>query len=62
MLVLSRRQGERVVLDTPLGKVVVVIHEILPGGRVRIGIDAPHQIEVLRYELTTRKHDERGES
>ena len=47
MLVLSRRQGESIVIG---GDVVVTIVEVR-GGQVRVGIDAPRSIEVHREEI-----------
>ncbi len=47
MLVLSRRQGESIVIG---GDVVVTIIEVR-GGQVRVGIDAPRSIEVHREEV-----------
>ena len=47
MLVLSRKSMERIQIG---GSVVVTVLEI-SGNRVRIGIDAPKDIRVLRAEL-----------
>ena len=47
MLVLSRRQGESIVIGDD---VVVTIVEVR-GGQVRVGIDAPRSIEVHREEV-----------
>ncbi len=47
MLVLSRRQGESIVIGD---NVVVTIVEVR-GGQVRVGIDAPRSIEVHREEV-----------
>lgn len=47
MLVLSRRKGESIIID---GKIEVKIVE-LDDGRVRIGIDAPRDIEIHRKEV-----------
>jgi len=47
VLVLSRRQGESIVIG---GDVVVTIVEVR-GGQVRVGIDAPRGIEVHREEV-----------
>lgn len=56
MLVLSRKKDETILIKTPEGekiKVTVVKIEGNNGynGRVRIGIDAPQKITVLRSEL-----------
>lgn len=47
MLVLSRKMGERIVIEPGIEIAVVEIR----GGRVRIGIDAPEHIRVLRSEV-----------
>lgn len=47
MLVLSRKPGEKVVID---GGITITVVEVI-GNRVRIGIDAPDQIKILRGEL-----------
>ncbi|MHA1564419.1 MAG: carbon storage regulator [Alphaproteobacteria bacterium] len=47
MLVLSRRESERV----RLGDQIVVTVVRVAGDRVRLGIDAPSDIRVLREEL-----------
>lgn len=47
MLVLSRKVGERVVIDD---KVTLVIQRVA-GKRVSIGIEAPAEISVVRGEL-----------
>ncbi len=47
MLVLSRRVGEELLID---GKVRVVVLQTR-GGQVRLGIQAPREVPVLRKEL-----------
>ncbi len=47
MLVLSRRESERI----RLGDAIVVTVVRVTGDRVRIGIEAPAEIRVLREEL-----------
>ena len=47
MLVLSRKIGERVCIDSDISFVVVEV----TGNRVRIGIDAPEHIRIIREEL-----------
>ncbi len=51
MLVLTRKAGERIVID---GSIVVEVLEI-QGNRVRIGIQAPSGVTILRQELIVGK-------
>jgi carbon storage regulator len=47
MLVLTRKENESIVID---GKITVTLLEI-GGGRIRLGIEAPQDIPVVRSEL-----------
>jgi carbon storage regulator len=47
MLVLSRKVNEKIVID---GGIVVTVVKI-EGGQVRLGIEAPEHIKVLRQEI-----------
>jgi carbon storage regulator len=51
MLVLSRKIGERILLDN---RIVVQVVQI-SGNRVRIGIEAPSDVAVKRQELLDRE-------
>ena len=51
MLVLSRREHERI----RLGDSIVVTVVRLTGDKVRLGIEAPPDVVVLRDELTPRQ-------
>jgi carbon storage regulator len=51
MLVLSRHEGERIIL----GDSIVVTVVKLAGDRVRLGIEAPSDVLVLREELERRE-------
>ncbi len=51
MLVLSRRESERI----RLGDSIVVTVVKVAGDRVRLGIDAPSDVLVLREELERRE-------
>jgi carbon storage regulator len=55
MLVLSRKEHERLVID---GNIVVTIVRI-SGGAVRIGIEAPSDIQIQREELCLLEPSER---
>jgi carbon storage regulator len=47
MLVLTRRPGERIVIDD---RITVTVLEV-QGNRIRLGIEAPKEIPILREEL-----------
>ncbi|MFN7925067.1 MAG: carbon storage regulator [Bryobacteraceae bacterium] len=50
MLVIRRREGESLVIQTPSGPVEIGIFEISPT-RVKIGIQAPDDVHILRKEM-----------
>ncbi len=52
MLVLSRKVGERIVINEN----ITVVVQRLSGNRVALGIEAPPEVSVLRGEL--RGHDQ----
>ncbi len=47
MLVLSRKEGESLTID---GRITVTVTK-LAGGKVRLGIEAPKEVTILRSEL-----------
>ena len=47
MLVLSRKVGDKIYIGDDI---VVTITEV-PGGNVRVGIDAPKHVDIVRGEL-----------
>jgi carbon storage regulator len=47
MLVLSRRVGERIRIGADIWLVVLEIN----GDKVRLGLDAPKEIDIVREEL-----------
>jgi carbon storage regulator len=51
MLVLTRKAHERIVID---GSIVIEVLEVV-GNRVRIGIQAPAGVTILREELLSRE-------
>lgn len=51
MLVLSRRVGERIVID---GNITVTVVEI-QGGKIRLGIEAPKEVPVWREEIMAKE-------
>lgn len=50
MLVLSRKESERLVID---GNIVITVVK-LDNGKVRLGIEAPPHIAIKREELLSR--------
>jgi len=56
MLVLSRKQGESLQIDSNIRVTVVSLSK----GRVKLGIDAPGHIRVLRSELLDWEADDTG--
>ncbi len=56
MLVLSRRPGEKVVIGNGITLTVVEIR----GNQVRLGIDAPDQVRILRGELDCWREEPAG--
>ncbi len=56
MLVLTRKAGERIVIDD---SIVVEVLEV-QGNRVRIGIQAPQGVMILREELLNAKPTEQA--
>jgi len=58
MLVLSRKPGEKVAIGE---NIILTVLEVV-GGRVRIGIDAPDDVRILRGELAFWLDSEKGDS
>ncbi len=54
MLILTRRVGEKIIID---GKIVVVVQQVI-NNQVRIGIQAPESVEILREEVFQRSQSE----
>ena len=53
MLVLMRRVGESIIIDSDIRVTVVSV----TGEKVRIGIDAPPEVRVDRQEVHERRFD-----
>jgi carbon storage regulator len=51
MLVLSRRRSERILIGTSIQITVVRVE----GNQVRLGIDAPTSLPIIRAELLERR-------
>ena len=54
MLVLRRKVEEAIVLDGRIRVVVLAVE----GERVKLGIEAPHDVTIVREELLLRKQEE----
>jgi len=57
MLVLSRKVGEKLVID---GNITVVINRIA-GNRITLGIEAPSDVHIVRGELHAIRSEFAGE-
>lgn len=57
MLVLTRTRGESIVIQTNDGPIEVVVTRVLDS-RVKIGINAPDTVKILRTELIEKGSDE----
>lgn len=51
MLVLGRKQGEKIVIRTSRGATICVSVARISRDYVRLGIDAPADVEIVRSEL-----------
>ena len=51
MLILSRRIGESIIIETPAGERITVTVLGVKGNQVRIGTDAPDDVSIMREEL-----------
>jgi carbon storage regulator len=47
MLVLTRRENERIIID---GRITVTVVRV-EGNKIRLGIEAPHEVPIMREEL-----------
>jgi len=51
MLILTRRPGETLIIETPAGERIEVTVLEVKGNQVKIGTDAPNDIAIVREEL-----------
>jgi carbon storage regulator CsrA len=58
MLILSRRAGERFVINTPHGDIWITVVEV--DRKARNGIEAPKEYSIYREELLGRIERERS--
>lgn len=56
MLVLSRKESQRI----QVGDDVLICVVAIDGDRVRIGIEAPREVRVMRTELLDRREESEG--
>lgn len=47
MLIITRREGETIVIDHDIRVTVLAVK----GGQIKIGIDAPEDVDIVREEL-----------
>ena len=51
MLVLTRNEGQSIVIQTSEGDIEIKINGVAKNGQVRVGIQAPENIAIWRAEL-----------
>lgn len=51
MLVLSRKLGERIVLQVPGQPDIVIVVTDIDRGKIRLGIEADRSVTIMRSEL-----------
>lgn len=52
MLLLSRKVGQQIRISED----IVIVVKAIEGGRIKIGIEAPKNVRVLRAELASHPH------
>jgi carbon storage regulator len=57
MLILTRREGESIIISIPGSDQQIEVRVMETGSQVKLGIDAPREVVVLRKELS----DDKGE-
>ena len=58
MLILTRRPGERIIIDTADGPIKVMPIEV-SGTQVKLGVQAPRHVSVHREEIVERIKQEK---
>jgi len=61
MLVLNRKNNEEIYIETPEGRITILISDV-DGKSARIGIDAPKSFQIYRKELFERVMKENMDS
>jgi len=59
MLVLTRREGETVIVETSDGPITVSVENI-NGQQIRVGFEAPRSVGIVRGELKNRDQAEKA--
>lgn len=59
MLIVTRKRGESVVIN---GNIVVTVVEFFGNTKIRLGIDAPKSVKILREELVGSEEDKRRDN
>jgi len=59
MLVLSRKKGDAVIIDE---KIEVIIVDVSENGKVRLGINAPSDVSIVRKEIKDEVENENKEA
>ena len=54
MLVLSRRRDEAIVIRNRFGTEIRLVVVDIRGSKVRLGIDAPPEVSIVREEISPR--------
>lgn len=62
MLVITRREGEEVVIGDPKNPIGVVRIASVKGERVRVAFDFPRDVEIHRREIADQIVDEQDQS
>lgn len=60
MLVLSRKRGETIRIVSPILEDDIIITVVRTGEKIRLGIDAPDGVRILRGELLDDDKPEKG--
>jgi len=54
MLILSREEGESIILNLPSGEQVYICFVEYKGKQTKVGIGAPQSVQIHREELTRK--------
>lgn len=61
MLVITRREGEEVVIGDPKNPIGVVRIASIKGERVRVAFDFPREVEIHRREIADQINQQRSD-